>query len=132
MNVRKHDAEMTIEGFLNAFLTEKNVKKALSFLDEDIYWTEAMIAHEASGLREVAAGLDRLVESIPDNDGVVVRFEKGREVGSDLFELSGTSRLLFSSNTSNLMQVKRHIVFLCRRHAGKIRMSGRLFPYMCP
>lgn len=78
MNVRKHDAEMTIEGFLNAFLTEKNVKKALSFLDEDIYWTEAMIAHEASGLREVAAGLDRLVESIPDNDGVVVRFEKGR------------------------------------------------------
>ena len=115
MNVREHAAEMTVKGFLNALLVEKDVKKALSFLDEDIYWTEALIAHEASGLREVESGLERLVESVPDNDGVVVVLERSRELGSDLLELSGTSRLLFSENTSNLAQIKRHTVFLCRR-----------------
>ncbi len=116
MNARKHAAEMTVEGFLNALLAEKNVEKALSFLDGDVYWTQSMIAHEANGRGEVASGLDRLVESIPDNDGIVVAIDKGREVGSDLFEWSGTSSLLFSGKTPDRMQVKRHIVFLCRRH----------------
>lgn len=60
MNARKHAKEMTVEGFLNALLLEKNVKKALFFLGGDIYWTQAMIAHEACGLGEVGAGLDRL------------------------------------------------------------------------
>lgn len=47
---------------------------------------------------------------------MVARFEKCREVGSDMVELSGTSRLLFSSKSSNLAQATRHIVFLCRRY----------------
>ena len=78
---------MTIDAFLKALLVKRDVDKALSFLDEDIYWTEALIAYEASGLDEVASGLYALVDSVPDNDGVVARFEKCREVGSDMVEL---------------------------------------------
>lgn len=115
MNARKHAAEMMVDAFLKALLVERNVEKSLSFLDEDIYWTEALIGHEASGLREVASGLYALVDSIPGNDGLVLRLEKCREVGSDMLELSATSRLLFSGSMSKLAQATRHTVFLCRR-----------------
>lgn len=106
-----------IDAFLKALLVERDVEKALSFLDEDIYWTEALIAHEASGLREVASGLYALVDSIPGNDGLVFRLEKCREVGSGMLELSATSRLLFSGSMTKLAQATRHTVFLCRRRA---------------
>lgn len=119
MNARKHDAQTTLERFLNALLVEKDAEKALSFLDEDVYWTETLIGYEASGLAEVAEGFSRVIGSLPDSDGVVARFVKCREVGEDLLELSGMSRLLFSKSIPSLVQATRHTVFLCRYHEGE-------------
>lgn len=116
LNARKHDAEVMAESFVNAILLEKNVPKALSFLDKDIYWTGTLVISEASGMDEVALGLEKVIATIPDNcEGVFCSFTKVRELGEDMVELSGLSGLKFSEGILDTSFSRRKLVFLCRR-----------------
>lgn len=116
MDARKHDAEVTVERFLNAVLVEKDVTAGIAFLDKDIFWTATLIAREASGLEEAAKGLQQVVETLPDGTRLASRFGKVREVGHDLVELSGMVGLCFSDTGFQTAFPTRFMVFLCRRH----------------
>ena len=119
VNAKRHDAELVVEGFLEALLVKKDVPEALSFLDPDIYWTDTLIVFEADGLDEATLGLQKVMATIPDYGEVSVRFMKVRDLGADLAELSCFSSLRFTGCPSRPAFAKRHLVFLCRRYPGK-------------
>ena len=115
MDADRHDAEIMAGRFLNAVLVEKDVPKALSFMDRDIYWTEPLIVFEACGLEEAAAGLARVVGAVPDGSGMAVEFGNRREVEDGLLELSAAVRLHFPRDVRQTVFARRHMVFLFRR-----------------
>lgn len=117
MNARRHDAKWTVNRFLNAALAEKNVEKALSFLDEAVYWTATLpVVFEANGLDEAAAGIRKMMETIPDDSGFSVESGQCRSVADDLSEWSGICRFRWLQGTSKVVLIRQRAVFLCRRY----------------